>query len=308
MRSFAAFPAFLALCSTAAAEQPEPAAAERAARSDAYVVDVLWGAAYRRAGLGAGLSHSVPLMRRPGALWESTNVAFGVREFYGYVNNSLGAWVEATPIAVFKLAVSASWDNMIVEPFDGGLRVLSPEGRALFGAGRAGPDAGELGWKDGGNRRAGFLAPVRGDGWRVKAMPTLQAKVGPVGVQYNFTADWNFYRGAGAGADDVFHDTYSFTLRRMRDVGFFHEGVVAIDLPSPGALLAGISAKYYAVSGTGLESLSLVGFAQYRTHATFFDGRLQPWGAVQAGSFLVDPMYRGAFSWVAAVGADMRVR
>jgi hypothetical protein len=308
--------ALLLACPTLArADDPAPAATpaptpkDRVATTDGNVVLVPWGNAYRRAGGGGGVWRTIPLIKEPGVLWDTTQLQVGAREFFGVVNNSVGVFASLVPIAVFKLELSASYDSLIPGPFDGGLHVLSPAGRARLGAGAIGPnDATKVGWEDGLDRRDNYDARLYGHGLRAKIAPTLQAKVGPVAAQYNFVADWNFYAGGSYGKDDVFQDSFTFTLRKMQDLGVSHELIIAVDVPAPGELQAVLGARWYHIVGTGLDSTSLSLTALWKPPRKLLGDTVQPWLVAQAGTLLKDPMYQGAFSWVVALGGDFTLK
>jgi hypothetical protein len=272
---------------------------------------VPFGVAYVRAGAGLAATYRAPLIRRQGVLWETTNVTVGVRDFYGFVNNSLAAWVEVTPIAFFKLQVFGAYDSLIVDPFSGGVRVLTDLGAQRLAEGRVKRgDPQAVDWSDDQGAKDNeliFRKPRSGDGLRLKILPTLQGKVGPIAIQYNFTADFNFYRAGDHGAEAIFHDNFTFTLRKMHDVGFIHEGIIAYTGSGPDELLAGVTARYYRVSGTGLDSLFTGALAFVRPRWRFAGERLSLWGAAQAGTNPIDPMYQYALAWLLATGVDLKV-
>jgi hypothetical protein len=122
-------------------------------------------------------------------------------------------------------------------------------------------------------------------------------------------ADFNLYSAPGASYKSVFHDTFTFTLRKLHDVSQTHELLVAYSVPTkaPGELLLGVSARYNRVFGTGLDQLSLVGVAFARLPRKIIREKVSPFAAVQAGTLLIDPMWQYAFSWVTVVGADINL-
>ena len=288
--------------------ESDPAGAQRSPSTDANFIAVPYGVHYRIIFVGAGLSHSVPLSTRPGRFWDGTNVTYGLNDYYGLINNSLGGFAEVTPIAFFKLRIYAAWDTLFGAGIGDALRVLSETGRARLSQGHVAPDdPASVGWEDDYDPRDNYRPNVFGQGLRAKVTPTLQAKIGPIGCQYNFTADWNFYSGGGFGANDVFHDTFTFTLRKMRDFGEVHEAFLVSDVPVPGNLVVGGTMKYYRVSGTRLESFSLAAVARYAFSDDKSQNRFKPWMAVMAGTLLIDPMYRHEATFVLALGADVRL-
>ncbi|UQA58847.1 hypothetical protein [Polyangium aurulentum] len=273
---------------------------------------VPYGMNYVRAAIGLGATYKAPLVQRPGILWDTTNVTVGIRNQFGFVNNTAGAFVEVTPIAFFKLHVYAGYDVLFPGYFNGGLRILTPLARQRLAEGRierGNRDA--LDWSDTNeakDNRAIFEPPRLGGGLRVRAVPTLQGKIGPVGIQYNFTADFNFYRIDGSAQDDLFHDTFTFTVKKMRDVGFGHDVTVAYSVPDiPDEILAGVTGRYYYVPSTDIDNLALNALFFIRPRWRFFDERLSVFGAAQVGTNLIDPIYQYAFSWVLVVGADFKL-
>jgi hypothetical protein len=297
----------------ASAEEPAAAPAPSTPRHstlDLSLVWVPWGMHYTRSAWGATLGYRVPLVRKNGVLWDSTNITVGVRDLYGYVNNTFGPFIEITPIAFFKLRVEGAYDYFIIKPFNGGLRVLTPLGHQRLAAGqveRGNTAAVDWSGDDGVNNTDNYKPTINIGGARLRVMPTLQGKAGPIVFQYNFMADFNYYGAPGASSNDVFHDTFTFTLRKLHDVSQTHELVVgyAAPVPAPGELLLGVSARYNRVVGTGLDQLSLVGLAFGRLPRKFLRDKISPFAAIQAGTLLIDPMWQYAFSWVTVVGADI---
>lgn len=267
---------------------------------------------YTRSAWGATAAYKVPLVKKNGIFWDSTNVTVGVRDLYGYVNNTLGPFFEITPIAFFKLRVEAAYDYFIYSPFNGGLRVLTPLGHQRLAKGqvaRGNTEALDWSGDDGVNNTANYQNPIDIGGTRWRVMPTLQGKAGPMVFQYNFMADFNFYRAPRASYNAVFHDTFTFTLRKLQDVSQTHELLVAYSAPvaAPGELLIGVSGRYNRVAGTGLDQFSLVGLVFARLPWKILRQKVSPFAAVQAGTLLIDPMWQYAFSWVTVVGADINV-
>ncbi|MBK9266936.1 MAG: hypothetical protein IPM54_45075 [Polyangiaceae bacterium] len=292
------------------ADAPPPVPRESSV--DLSLVWVPFGMHYTRSAWGATLGYKVPLVKRPGILWDSTNVTIGVRDLYGYVNNTFGPFIEITPIAFFKLRMEAAYDYFIYSPFNGGLRVLTPLGHERLAEGRIERgNTSALDWSGdaGVNNIANYENPINIGGTRLRVMPTLQGKVGPIVFQYNFMADFNLYRAPGASYNAVFHDTFTFTLRKLHDVSQTHELVVGYAAPVtlPGELLLGITGRYNRVFGTGLDQFSLVGFVFARLPRKLFKQKVSPFAAAQLGTLLVDPMWQYAFSWVTVVGADINL-
>ncbi len=293
---------------------PAPPDEPRPSTLDLNLFWLPWGMHYTRAAFGASVGYRIPLVQKKGILWDSTNVTFGVRDVFGFVNNTVGPFVDITPIAFFRLQVQGAYDSFIF-PFNGGFRVMTPLGRERLAAGKVERgDKAAVDWvnQDDGNgmdNRDHFLAPVLANGLRLRVLPTLQGKVGPIAFQYNFAADWNFYGAPGAGADDVYHDTFSFTLRRLQDFSHAHELLIAYSapVPSPGELLLGVSTRYQKVLGTGLDQLTMHAVLFGRLPKKFWSERISPFAAAQAGTNLIDPMWQYAFSWILVVGADFNL-
>jgi len=263
-----------------------------------------------RSALGLGARLQTPLVKKPGILWESTNVAVGFRDIFGYVNNNATVYVEVTPIAVFKIAASFSHDYFIVNPFSGGVRTLTPLGVQKLHAGQVGRgDPNKINWvdKEGKDDTNNFTAPIAGDGFRVRLQPTLQGQLGPVQFQYNFAIDYNHDRAGNYAPDTVFHDTYTFSLRKLHDVGIYHEALVVYQAPISSELKAGVVWRDYRIFGTGLERMELYGLVFFRPPRTWWKGRWSPFAALQMGTNLRDPMHAFDFAWVSLVGIDFKV-
>ena len=293
----------------AKADPPKP----RPTTVDLSLFWVPWGMHYTRAALGASLAYKTPLVRKPGILWDTTNVSAGVRNLYGFVNNSLTAFVEITPIAVFKLNVQAAYDVLIVNPFNGGLRTLTPAGAQRLKDGDIEREsATSIDWvteKGGLDNFSNFRTPIGANGMRLRVLPTLQGKVGPIAVQYNFGADWNLYSTPGLGNDTIYHDTFTFTLRKLHDFSHAHELVVAYNAPikAPGELLLGVTTRYQHVVGTGLSQLTMNALLFARYPKKIWGNRVSPFAAANVGTNLIDPMWQYAFSWVLVLGADFNL-
>ena len=311
--------ALMGASSLAAAQQPaaterEPSATEREPSAELRFLFVPYGGSYQRSAVGITAVYQIPLIQKPGALWETTNVTVGLNDLYSYVNNSVGGFVEITPIAVLALRVSATYDRVIIDPFTGGIRVLTAMGRQLlddeqFERG----NENAIDWVDGRENSNVFLDPSGGGGLRLKIQPTLQAKVGPVAIQYKFTADFNYYSASDFDESDIFYDSLTFTLRELHDRSFLHELLVAYTTERergqrlPGEILAGVRGSYQTVSGTGLDNLAVNAVLLYRPKWEFFGDKWKPFFAVQLGTHLSDPMHEGDFAWLLVSGMNRRL-
>jgi hypothetical protein len=297
---------FAAIVLSSSVARAEP----RQARFDAGAFLVPFGMNYTRSAMGASTQWVAPLSRDPGVLWNTTEVRVGVRDLYGWVNNHAAAFVEITPIAVLKIRGELGWDAFVKPPFNGGLRTLTPEGRRLLDEGLVGRnDPGALDWSndDGLDDRAHFNAPIAAHGLRARVMPTLQAKVGPFVAQYTFTFDYADQRGPGRSVSDIYHDTFTFTLRKVRDVAYVHEALIGWQFEGVrDSLILGAQLRHHRVLGTGLESLGVFGVALFQRDAKVTRDAFSPFALAQLGSFVRDPMHQGDVSWVVAIGADFR--
>jgi len=297
---------------TSPSTTPAPPPAPRQSSVDLTLVFVPWGMHYTRAAWGATMAYKVPLVRKNGILWDSTNITIGVRDMYGYVNNTLGPFLEITPIAFFKFRMEAAYDYFIRSPFNGGMRVLTPLGHERLSAGNIerGNNAA-LDWSrdEGIDNRANFQSPIYSGGTRLRIMPTLQGKAGNVVFQYNFMADFNFYRAPGANYNTVYHDSFTFTLRKMQDASQTHELLVgyAVPVKAPGELLLAVSGRYNRVVGTGRDQLALMGTVFARLPRKILNQKVSPFAATQVGTLLVDPIWQYAFSWITVLGADINL-
>lgn len=311
-------PVFLGLCvgpcAVAMADDEraaEPKDKEQKAVDQGGELSMFWvpyGGAYVRAAWGVQFRYDMPLIKKPGVLWETTKLTLAASEVYGYTNNRLSAYAEVTPIAFFKLRVTAAHDYML-RGFDGGIRVLTTAGQMRLSAGMVERgNANAVDWVDGVNNSDVFTEPVYGGGLRLLIQPTLQAKVGPIGVQYTLTADINHYSVDGYSGDDIFHDPHTYSLRELSDWGISHQGTVAYIAELSGELIAGLTSRYYAPRNIdNIESLSLEGTFFYKADWDYFGERWHPWGAAQIGTLLSDPMHEREFSWVLVFGADVRL-
>lgn len=286
------------------------ARAERVSRVDATAFAVPWGMAYTRCALGGSLSWAAPLSQDPGDLWRITEVRVGVRDLYGWVNNEAAAFAEVTPIAFFKLRTELGWNAFIKPPVNGGMRLLTPFGRQLLDQRRiARKDAEALDWSrdEGLDDRRHFTAPEWAQGVRARVMPTLQGKVGPIVAAYTFMLDYADFRGPGRSADDVYHDSFNFTLRKVRDVVLVHDAFVGLQWDGArDRVIVGADFRHQRVLGTGLDSVGLFGVAIVQRDPTLVSHAFSPFALAQVGSYLRDPMHQGDFSWVLVVGADWR--
>jgi len=277
---------------------------------------VPWGMHYTRAALGASLGYKIPLVQDPGVLWSTTGITFGVRNMYSFIANTAGPFVDITPIAFFRLQIQGAYDVFIRQPFNGGLRVLTPLGQQKLEEGNI--ERGNLnaldwdGEKDGKGRDNldHFRAPIGGGGgWRLRVLPTLQGKAGPIVFQYNFTADWNWYSAPNATSETPYHDNYTFAIRKLHDFSHAHELLVAWSAPfeRPAELLVGMSGRYQHIVGTGLDQLTLNALVFTRLPRKLWNERVSPFAAAQVGTNLIDPMWQYAFSWMLIVGADVNL-
>jgi len=292
------------LASSTASAEP------RESRVDVSAFAVPWGMAYTRCAVGGSAAYVAPLSQDPGALWNTTEARVGVRDVYGWVNNELGAFAEITPVAVFKLRGEVGWGAFIKPPVNGGFRTLTEYGRQLLDEGKVGRNGGDtLDWsRDGGvDNRAHFNEPIGAHGLRARLIPTFQVQVGPLIGVYTFTLDYADFRGPGRSADDVFHDTSAFTLRKVRDVLLMHEGLLAWQWTGVrDEVIVGAQVRQYRATSTGLDSLGVFGLVLVQRDGKLVRKSFAPFALAQAGSYLRDPMHRGDLSWVLVVGADWK--
>ena len=108
--------------------------------------------------------------------------------------------------------------------------------------------------------------------------------------------------------DAIYHDSFAFTLRKMHDVGFTHEGILVFEVPGvKDTIRIGAVARYYRGVGTGLERLETVGLLYYRPGSPWIGESGTPFFAGQFGTNPIDPMYQWAFNWVLVAGIDFRL-
>lgn len=301
----------LGLCFEASANSETPAEGEESSEPSGGYLGIMiapYGMNYLNGGAGLQLFYKIPLVKKDEILWNTTNITFGVSDFYCYVNNNISGFIEVTPIAIFKLKAEVGYDYFIREPFDTGIQALTEDGRLALKEGNIKKGSSTaIDWVNGLDNRRFFKEGTNDGGLKLTISPTLQAKIGPVGLQYTFIADYNNYQADGLGPNDVFHDGTSFTLKQMEDWGLAHElNVVYIFNIPQNEFGAGLFARYYAVRSTQLHSLGL--YLQLFYSPTWASlGQWKPWAAARLGTFLVDSMHQYDFSWVMALGTTVRL-
>ncbi|WP_455381530.1 hypothetical protein [Salinispira pacifica] len=225
------------------------------------------------------LFYRIPLIDKPGILWESTRIEIGVQNNLSPAYDFAGAFINIEPIAIFNLTLTAQAAGY-----------YTALGFGLFPVGGygAGYDSGAL----------DSVTPLNRFGYLLSAAPTVKAAVGPIlfldtGTLTYFSAPTDtgyFYEIAG---DTILADS---------DTELSNQAYLLTTI-LPG-LLAGMNDSLLYVPGSGYLSHRICAAGVYSTD---IGEHFSLYGALFAGTFLADRYYQYSLYLAGQVGITLRL-
>jgi hypothetical protein len=208
------------------------------------------------AALGTKLFYRMPLIKKPGKLWESTKVDVGIENSLSPAFDFVGAFVDIEPIAVFDLALHAQFASYY-DALGYGFRDLK------------GYDSSALDSIDAKNAAGCILS----------AAPTLQFAFGHVAVSDTLHMNY-FYVDGGKG---YFYETFANCALAKSGVEFYNDSYLLWMLDSE--LMLGLN-----------DSILFVPESDYRSHTLQAVGilnrplseKLSLYAALTVGLYLED--------------------
>ncbi len=210
------------------------------------------------------LFYRIPLVRRPGILWESTKIELGIQNNLSPAFDYAGAYVNIEPIALFNLTLTAQ-AVAYYTALGYGLYPLSGYG--------AGYDSSAL----------DSVTAKNGTGLLLSAAPTIKAAVGPIAVLDTGSLTW-FRANGGTG---YFYEIAGDTVLAGSDIEIGNQAYVLATV-FPG-LRFGINdgVLYVPASGYVSHRLSAIG-----VYSASLSKKFAVYGALVAGTFLTDRNYQ----------------
>ncbi len=246
-----------------------------------FYLDQNLQAAYNPLGvqLGTKLYYRMPLIDKPGILWESTKIDLGLTNALSPAYDFFGGFVDIRPIAIFDLALTAQVAGYY-SALGYGFHDLSGYDAAF--------DSGSL----------SSLPSKNAAGYVLSAAPTLQFALGSFAFVNAFQLTY-FKVDGGQG---YFYETYANCALAKSDVELSNNVYVLYTL-RPGIML-GLNDSLLSVPASGYESqvLQAVGLATKR-----LSPRLSLYAALMAGLYLQDRYLQYAPHVAGQVGVTSRL-
>jgi hypothetical protein len=239
-------------------------------------------AAYNPLGvqLGTKLFYRMPLIDRPGILWDSTKIDLGLTNSLSPAYDFIGGFVDIRPIAIFDIAFSAQAAGYY-SALGYGFQELSGYGAAF--------DSGTL----------TSLPSKNTAGYLLSASPTLQFAFGAFAFVNAFQLTY-FNVDGGRG---YFYETVANCALAKNDVELTNNVYVLYTLV-PGVML-GLNDSILYVPASGYQShvVQAVGLM-----SKAFTSRLSFYAALMAGLYLQDRYLQFAPHVAGEVGITTRLR
>jgi hypothetical protein len=238
------------------------------------------GVGYNPGGIGldSRLFYRLPVVRKPGLLWESTNIEAGIQNELSPADNVASARFSVEPIAFFDLVCKAGVYNLYNLLGNGCVRLKSPTDAYD-------PDAQPN------------PLPDNARGYWISIAPTLKAKVSRLIVLNTATVNWLGINGTG-----YFLEWRSSLPHRTNDLDIMDDAYLLAECTT--WLLAGATYHYAYVTGTKLCSHRLCAIAIIKPT---YPPLKSTYAAVIAGFYPQDPHYNHRFSAGCLIGADFRL-
>ncbi len=225
------------------------------------------------------LYYSVPLIRLPGILWESTRIDFGIQNNLSPGFDLAGVFINIEPIALFNLTLTAQATSYF-KALGFGFYNLSG-----YDAGYDGPALDALPSKN-------------AFGYVVSAAPTLKIAVGPLvaldtGTITYYSAD---------GGSGYFFERVGNTVLAGSDTELANQAYL-LTAVLPG-LLCGVNDALLYVPTSGYLSHRINAIGVYSVKLT---GKFSVYAALMAGTFLSDRYFQYKFYAAGQAGVTLRM-
>jgi hypothetical protein len=229
-------------------------------------------------GLDSRLFYRLPVARKPGVLWESSNMQAGIQNELSPADNVASARFSVEPIAFFDLVCKAGVYNLYNLFGNGCIRLGSPTDAYD-------PDA------------LPNSLPDNARGYWISIAPTLKAKFWRLIVLNTTTVNWLGINGTG-----YFLEWRSCLPHRTNDLDVINDAFLLAECTP--WLLAGATYHYAYVAGTALRSQRLCAIAIVKPT---YPALKSTYAAVSAGFYPQDPHYSHRFFVGCMVGAEFRL-
>lgn len=238
------------------------------------------GASYDPLGLllDSRLLYRVPLVNKPGILWESTKLDAGIQNEWTPADNVASGRIELEPAAFCSVVCKAGYYNLFNELGYGCYRLDSPSQPY-------GPQAQKS------------MKPASAQGYWVSVAPTLKAQLWRIIVLNTATVSRLSINGSG-----YFLEVRSYLPHRTTDVDVINDAFVLAQC-SPW-LLAGATYRYAYVKDASVRSQRACALAIVKPTSGALKGAF---AAVEAGAYFQDPFLNRTVYVGCAAGVDFRL-
>ncbi|MGA2545579.1 MAG: hypothetical protein ABSF43_03445 [Rectinemataceae bacterium] len=231
-----------------------------------FYLDQNLGGAYNPLGvqLGTKFLYRMPLDIGKGVLWESAKIDAGLGNELSPAYDFIGAFVDAEPIAIFDLAVSAKFAGYY-SGLGYGFHDLAGYSAAF--------DTNTL----------DSLSSKNAIGYIVSVAPTLKFAFGPFAFSNTFHV--NYFNVDGGGG--YFYEAYANCVLAKSDIDLFNDAYALLSIGS--GIMVGLNDSFLIVPASGYQSqvLQAIGILQKS-----LSGRLSVYAALMAGLYLEDRYYQ----------------
>jgi len=237
------------------------------------------------------LYYSIPLIEKPGILFETTKVDLGVQEMWSPTFNRTSFYMKLEPLAVFDVVFTAGYDYIYKELYGG-----------IYRFSRTDVQRNEF-YSTNNKRKDNAVSESNGGGFRMTVTPTFKVAFKGLALLYSFTADYHVYNFGGH-----YYDPSTFMLHKGNDICIQHDAKM-VYLIEPVMLRVGVRfVDKWAESKRGSDSMSMMGLLLWTPVFDFIPEGSYPYIAVLGGSYIRDRYYENEPYLACLIGFNWKIR
>lgn len=232
-----------------------------------------------RGGLDTILYHRTPLLDKPGILWKTTKLDWGLRNQISPATEYIGAFFRIEPLALFELTAEVGYLHMFkllgygLLTFDDILADYSSDTRSAITS------------TNGYNHGALMTSLV----------PSFRVAIGPVALVHNITWQYMDYF-----TNRIVYDYANVILRQGADSYIAHDTLLLL---TSGDFRFGLAHYWAYVYGTGLSLQRAMAMAAWTPQVAKYN----PYFILQVGMNIQDPYYDGQLYLALKVGVNLEL-
>lgn len=250
------------------------------------------GASVNSLGLAwkADVFYRIPLVDKPGVLWETTKLDIGVQQYLSPAFERASAFVRIEPIAFFDVVAYAGYDYM----YGGNGKVFAPGMLKL-----SSPDDDYSS-----DTRKEMDGEAKG-GLRVVVVPTFKIAFGPVAALYSWSINYHDYDYEG-----YYYDAETYIAQKGKDAVYTHDAKVLYKLgpfPGVGVFRLGVNYTDSRVGSTDDRSSKLAGMVVYQAKWKSLSATTSPYFVTMLGTHLEDRYYENKVHFALLMGVTYKL-